>query len=157
MQSINRALGRYASFGPLVIRVVLGVLFILHGFDKFDTGISNVEAFFDGAGVPLPGLTAPLVAVLEIVLGAALVAGLLTRLSALVLALILAGAIFWVKAENGILGSSELDLAYISGLVGLMLLGPGRISLDEMLKTDETVIDLRTPADAPAPRTMAEA
>jgi uncharacterized membrane protein YphA (DoxX/SURF4 family) len=156
MQSLNRALGRYASFGPLIIRVVLGVLFILHGFDKFDTGISNVEGFFDASGVPLPALTAPLVAVLEIVLGAALVAGFMTRLSALVLAGILAGAIIFVKAPD-ILNASELDLAYIAGLLGLVLIGPGRVSVDEVLKADETVIDLRSATEAPADRVLSKA
>ncbi|MGH1493005.1 MAG: DoxX family protein [Acidimicrobiales bacterium] len=143
MKSLNRSLGRYASFAPLIIRVILGGLFVLHGIDKFDTGISNVEGFFDSSGVPLAALSAPLTAVLEIVLGIALIIGLFTRLSAVILTLVLFGAIIWVKADGGILGSSELDLAYISGLLALVLLGPGRLSVDEAMQTDETIIDLR--------------
>lgn len=147
MKALNASLGRFASFAPLILRVILGGLFVLHGIDKFDTGISNVEGFFDSSGVPLPGLTAPLTAVLEIVLGITLIIGLATRLSAAVLTLILVGAIVWVKAPD-ILGSSELDLAYIAGLLALVLLGPGRLSADEAMKTDETVIDLRSSSDA---------
>ncbi len=142
MKAFNRALGKFASFGPLVIRVVLGGLFLLHGIDKFNVGISNVEGFFAENGVPAAALAAPVTAVLEIVLGIALIVGLFTRISALVLSAVLAGAILWVKAPD-ILGSSELDLAYISGLVGLALLGPGRFSVDDALDADETVIDLR--------------
>ncbi len=144
MKSLNRTLGRYASFAPLVIRVIIGGLFVLHGIDKFDTGISNVEGFFSSNGVPLAGFSAPLTAVLEIALGAALIVGLFTRLAAVVMTLVLVGAIAWVKADGGILGSSELDLAYISGLLALVLLGPGRLSIDEAMQTDETVIDLRS-------------
>lgn len=154
MKALNKSLGRYASFAPLIIRVILGGLFILHGIDKFDTGISNVEGFFDSSGVPLASLTAPLTAVLEIVLGATLIVGLFTRLSAFVLALIMIGAIIWVKAENGILGSSELDLAYLSGLLALVLLGPGRLSADEAMNTDETVIDLRASNEQTARTTV---
>lgn len=142
MRSFNRALGRFASFGPVIIRVVLGALFVLHGIDKFNTGISNVEGFFASNGVPLAGLTAPVTAVVEIVVGAALVIGLFTRLSALILAAVLGGAILWVKAPE-ILGSSELDLAYIAGLLAVALVGPGRFSVDEAIDHDETVIDLR--------------
>lgn len=150
MRAFNRALGRFASFGPLIIRVVLGGLFILHGVDKFRDGISGVEEFFASNGVPAASLTAPVTAVLEIVLGAALILGLFTRVAAAVMALVLVGAIVWVKADGGILGSSELDLAYISGLAALVLLGPGRLSVDEVLQQDETVIDLRPSEAEPA-------
>lgn len=147
MRSFNAALGRLASFGPLIIRVVLGGLFVLHGIDKFRTGIGNVEGFFASNDVPLPGVTAPVTAVLEIVLGAALIFGLFTRLSALILTGVMIGAILWVKAPD-ILGSSELDLAYMAGLLALVVLGPGRFSADEAMDTDDTVIDLRAAGTA---------
>lgn len=144
MKSFNQSLGRYASFGPFVIRVILGGLFLLHGIDKFRGGLSGVEGFFASSGVPAASLTAPATAVAEIVLGVALILGLFTRLAAVGLSLVMIGAIAWVKADGGILGSSELDLAYLAGLLGLVMLGPGRLSVDEFLDTDETVIDLRT-------------
>jgi putative oxidoreductase len=144
MKSFNQTLGRYASFGPVIIRVFLGGLFLLHGIDKFQGGISGVEDFFAANGVPAASLAAPLTAGLEVVVGVALIVGLFTRLAAAVLALILMGAIFWVKADGGILGSSELELAYIAGLLSLVLIGPGRLSVDEAMKTDETLIDLRS-------------
>lgn len=143
MRAFNRSLGRFASFGPVIIRIMLGGLFLLHGIDKFRGGLSGVEAFFDSSGVPAAALTAPLTAVAEVVLGIALILGLFTRLAAAALSLIMIGAIVWVKADGGILGSAELDLAYLGGLLGLVLLGPGRLSVDEALHTDETVIDLR--------------
>lgn len=154
MKSFNQTLGRYASFGPVIIRVFLGGLFLLHGIDKFQGGISGVEDFFASSGVPAAALSAPLTAGLEIVVGLALIIGLFTRLAAAVLALVLMGAIFWVKADGGILGSSELELAYIAGLLSLVLIGPGRLSIDEALNTDETVIDLRPSNQAAAPQSV---
>lgn len=156
MKAFNRALGKFASFGPLIIRVVLGGLFLLHGIDKFNVGLSNVEGFFADNGVPAAGLAAPVTALFEIVLGIALIIGLFTRLSALILTVIPAGAILWVKAPD-ILGSSELDLAYMAGLLGVALLGPGRLSVDDALNTDETVIDLRSSRVEAKPRSTVSA
>lgn len=143
MRDLNRSLGRFASFGPCVIRVVLGGLFLLHGIDKFRGGLSGVEDFFASNGVPAAALLAPAAAIAEVALGVALIVGAFTRLAAVGLAILIIGAITFVKADGGILGSSELDLAYLAGLLGLVLLGPGRLSVDEALDTDETVIDLR--------------
>ncbi len=150
MRDLNRSLGRFASFGPFVIRVMLGGLFLLHGIDKFRGGLDGVESFFASNGVPAAALSAPLAAVAEVVLGTALILGVFTRLAAVALALFLVGAISWIKADGGILGSSELDLAYIAGLLGLVLLGPGRLSVDEALDNDETVIELRASRQEPA-------
>lgn len=150
MSELNRSLGRFASFGPSVIRLMLGGLFLLHGIDKFRGGRSGVEDFVASSGVPAAGLAAPAAAVAEVLLGGALILGLFTRLAAVGLALVLVGAITWVKADGGILGSSELDLAYLAGLLGLVLLGPGRLSIDGALETDETVLDLRAPHQRPA-------
>ncbi len=142
MKNINRLLQNFAPLGPVVLRVVLGGLFVLHGLDKFSTGVGNVEGFFASNGVPLPELAAPLVAVAEVVLGVALIVGLATRLAALGLALVVAGAIIWVK-NDAILGSAELDLAYLAGLLAVALIGPGPLSVDGRIGVDGDVIDLR--------------
>lgn len=147
MQAINSTLARQASLAPIILRLVLGALLLYHGIDKFDTGISNVEAFFDSSGVPLPALTAPLVAVVEIVVGLALILGIGTRIAAVAQILVLVGALAFVKLPD-VLGSSELDLAYIAGLSALVLLGPGRLSVDEAIDADDTVIDLRNRSTA---------
>ena len=141
MKTLNHALGRLGSYGPLIIRLILGVLFVLHGWDKFDTGLSNVEGFFDSEGVPAAALTAPLTAIAEIVLGLALIAGFATRIAALLLAGIIVGAIIWVK-NDAILGGAEQELAYLAGLIGLVFLGPGRLSADEIMGNDKPLIDI---------------
>lgn len=147
MKNLNQTLGSFASFAPLVLRVVLGGLFLLHGIDKFQTGLGNVEQFFASNGVPAAALSAPLAAVLEVALGIALILGLFTRVSAAALAGLLVVAIVTIKADGGILGSSETDLAYIAGLVALVFLGPGRFALDDTMGTERTVIDLRSASE----------
>lgn len=110
MTKINQLLNKFdklSSVAPLVLRVTLGVLLLLNGLDKFSGGISGVEAFFASEGVPFPALTAPLAAVLEVGIGSALILGIFTRLSAIVMTGFFAIAIATVKAEGGILGSAR--------------------------------------------------
>jgi uncharacterized membrane protein YphA (DoxX/SURF4 family) len=138
MHQVCSTLNRFRPAAPLVLRVVLGGLFIWHGIDKFDTGISMVEGAFRGWDVPAPGLTAPLTAVVEIVAGAALVLGIGTRIAAMLLGVVSIGALVYVKQDLGIISSApmpgaELDLALLAGNLALIVHGPGRISLDHQL------------------------
>ncbi|HXH56573.1 DoxX family protein [Iamia sp.] len=152
MHQICSTLNRFRPAAPLVLRVVLGGLFLWHGIDKFDTGISMVEGAFEGWGVPAPGLTAPLTAIVEVVAGAALVLGIGTRIAAALLSIVMIGAIIYVKQELGIISSqpmpgAELDLALLAGLVALIVIGPGRISLDQQLDIEpREASDPREPA-----------
>ncbi|MGH9244869.1 MAG: DoxX family protein [Acidimicrobiales bacterium] len=142
MATLNAALARLSGFATTVLRIVVGGLMAYHGFDKFRGGVDGVEAFFTMVDVPVPVLTAPVVATLELVGGLALVAGIGTRVVASALAAILAGAMVFVKIDVGIIATSgsmpgvELDLALLAGLAALTLLGPGQLALDRMLGLD---------------------
>ena len=84
MTKINQLLSKFdvaSSLAPLILRVTLGALLLLNGVDKFSAGTSAVTDAFAAMGVPLPAVTAPLAAVLEVGIGAALIVGLGTRLS----------------------------------------------------------------------------
>jgi len=138
MHQICSTLDRARPVAPLVLRLVIGGLFIWHGIDKFDAGISMIEDMFTMWGVPAPGLAAPLTAVVEIVAGIMLVVGLGTRVAAMALSVVLIGALIYVKQDLGIISSvampgAELDLALLAGLVAVIVLGPGRLSLDHQL------------------------
>jgi putative oxidoreductase len=138
MHQLCSTLDRGRPAAPLVLRVVLGGLFIWHGVDKFDAGISMVEEMFTMWGVPAPGLAALLVAIVEIVGGIALVLGLATRVAAMLLSVVMLGALIYVKQDLGVISDgpmpgAELDLALLAGLVALVVIGPGRFSLDERL------------------------
>jgi uncharacterized membrane protein YphA (DoxX/SURF4 family) len=135
MHDLIRSLDRLRPAALLILRVGLGAIFLLHGLDKFDAGIENIEAMFTMWGVPAPGLAAPLVAILEIIGGAALIAGIGTRLAAGVLSLVLIGAIFYVKADLGVISTepmpgAEVDLALLAGLIAVLVIGPGSLSAD---------------------------
>jgi putative oxidoreductase len=143
MQQVSSTLNRFRPAAPLVLRVVIGGLFVWHGIDKFDAGIEMVEGMFRLWGVPAPALAAPAVAVIEIVAGLALIAGLATRLAAILLGAVMVGSLLYVKQDLGIISSvempgAELDLALLAGLVALVFLGPGRLSVDHALGLEAT-------------------
>ena len=152
MHQICSTLDRGRPAAPLVLRLVIGGLFIWHGIDKFDAGISMIEDMFTMWGVPAPGLAAPLTAVVEIVAGILLVVGLGTRVAAMALSAVMIGALIYVKQDLGIISSvpmpgAELDLALLAGLVAVIVLGPGRLSLDHQLGIEpREVAESREPA-----------
>lgn len=121
----------------LVTRVLLGVVLIAHGWQKFDEyTIDGTAESFEGMGIPAPAVAAVFATFVELVGGIALVIGLLTPVFAALAALTFVGAFVFVHAGNGIFvdqGGSELVLALIAGLVVLIALGAGRISVDHLI------------------------
>ncbi len=96
--------------------------------------------------IPAPVAFGYLVTFAELIGGALLVVGLLTRLARLPLIVILAVATVAVKLEVGLIAGmgaplpgAELDLTLLAGLVAVLLLGPGRPSLDRVLGIERAV------------------
>ena len=121
----------------LVGRVLLGVLFFAHGWQKlFTNGIKGTAAFFDQSGVPAPTASAWVAGVLELVGGALLVLGLVVPVAALLLVLDMLGAYLFVHAGNGLFidqGGFELVGALGAGCLLLLALGGGRYSVDHQV------------------------
>ncbi|KYZ77755.1 oxidoreductase [Anaerosporomusa subterranea] len=124
------------ELGILVLRVVLGIVFLAHGMAKFNSGIEKVAGWFASMG--LPGFMAYFVATLEVAGGTALIAGLGTRIISFLLATTMIGAIVKVKLAAGLLGSGkasgyELELVLLAMAICLALSGGGEYSLDSLL------------------------
>lgn len=125
------------SIGLTVLRVVLGVVFVAHGAQKFAQGIPQVARGFAGMGVPLAEVAAPLVAGLELVGGVFLVLGVATRVLAGLLAvdMVVAGLLAHVSAgffAQG--GGVEYVLVLAAAALAVTLTGPGRFSLDALVQ-----------------------
>lgn len=130
------------EMGAVILRVVLGVVFLAHGLDKIQGGVGNTAAWFDSIG--LPGFLAYAVVLIETAGGIALILGLATRIVAGLLAVVLAGAIITVQLSAGFLGGYAYDLALLAMAVYLFINGSKLYSADQMLfsgkKESETAV-----------------
>jgi len=153
-----RGLGLGAGLAPVMVRVIVGALMFAHGVDKLSNGRSGVAGFgefLSSQGAPAGLVLAWMVTLLETVGGAMLVLGLLSRLVAGLMTLELLGAIVMVTGANGLIADGpgvgyERDLAYIMGLLTVLLLGPGRPSLDHLLGFEEAEHPLAPARPQPA-------
>jgi putative oxidoreductase len=127
-------LPRSTDFALLALRIWLGLTMIInHGRGKL-MGFSQMSGTFsDPLGV---GATTSLSLTIfaEVVCGALLAMGFLTRFSALVLVILMGVAFFMVhgRALSGD-NSGELAFVYLAGFVAIFLAGPGRFSIDRKL------------------------
>jgi putative oxidoreductase len=124
------------DIGLLVVRIALGAVFIAHGVDKLGD-LQGTEQFFSSLDIPAAGLMAPLVTFTEILGGAALILGVLTPLAGTALAIDMLVAYTTVHAGKGFFvadGGYELVMLLGLAAVGLVVSGPGRISIDAALK-----------------------
>ena len=116
-----------------VLRVVLGVTFLLHGGQKlFVYGFDGVAGAFGQMGSPAAEIVGPFVALVEFFGGIAIVLGLLTRLAALGIGATMVVAILTVHLKQGFFnpGGIEFPLALLASAFALVLTGAGAYSVD---------------------------
>lgn len=123
--------GKFHDITHFGIRVAIGVIFLVHGSQKFNPGF--VE-FLTSLGIPA-GMQIP-IALVEFVPGILLIVGVLTRISSALLAIDMLGAIFLVKHAASLTGERgfEFDLILLAGNLAIIAIGPGRVSLSHILK-----------------------
>ena len=118
---------------------MLSFVFISEGIQKFLFSESLGVGRFVKIGIPLPGIMAPFVGVVEIVGGGFILLGLFTRIAAIPLTISMLVAIFTTKipilVEKGFWAmahEARTDWSMILGLIFLLIVGSGHWSLDEM-------------------------
>ena len=114
------------------MRITIGVIFIIHGYGKI--GNEGFAGWLPSLGIPAE--LSMLIALAEIVPGILLIIGVLSRISASVIAIIMVGAIFHVKGAASIAGDGgvEFDLILLAASLVIIVAGPGRASLAHVLK-----------------------
>ncbi|GAA4238521.1 DoxX family protein [Actinomadura meridiana] len=126
-----------SDVGLLIGRVALGVVFVAHGWQKFnDMGHDGVTKMFEGMDVPAASLSAYYSTWVELIGGIALLAGVVTPIVGVLLALDMAGAFWFVHKSNGVFVTEngyELVLALGGAALLLALAGAGRFSVDGVL------------------------
>lgn len=129
------------NIGLLIIRVVIGVLFIGHGAQKLfgsfgGYGLKGTGGWFESIGIK-PGVTMALIAGLAELFGGILFTlGLLTPLAGIMIAGTMVMAIVKVHGQNGLWSTAngyEYNLTILAVAIGVALIGPGQYALDTFL------------------------
>ncbi|WP_035476213.1 DoxX family protein [Aliagarivorans taiwanensis] len=130
--SIRRLFAANTSWSvDLLIRLMLGAIFVFHGWGKV-TGIEGTIGFFQKIGLEPATLLAYLAAYGEVIGGILIAAGLATRLAALNCAVIMLVAIVNVHLGQGFKGM-EFQLLILVASLQLLITGAGRWSLDALV------------------------
>ncbi len=141
MNKLTQIIATQNSFSPLALRVPLGIIFAAHGAQKLfgwfgGYGLEGTGQWMASIGLEPGVLMAALSGSAEFFGGVFLLLGLLTRPTALVLAVTMLVAIFSVHISHGLFMSNngyEFALALLAGVVSLLISGGGRASLDKLI------------------------
>ncbi|GGF93130.1 DoxX family protein [Paenibacillus abyssi] len=121
-----------------IMRVILGIIFMVHGIDKLQMGLGNVAGWFGSIG--LPEFLAYVVALLELIGGILLIVGFASRYVSIAFIVIMLGAIITVKLPIGLLGNGqmagyELDLALMALAAYFAIANEHGFGIDQFFKS----------------------
>ena len=126
-------LDRFQPFGSLIMRLVLGVIMVRHGYDKVIPSGALYNFTHTVTHLHLPVALGYVAAFTEFFGGMLLIIGLLTRLAALMVAIEMAVAILKVHLHGGLEGPASFAFPLALFAIGLMLVftGCGALGLDD--------------------------
>lgn len=127
---------RYSSLGLPVLRVVTGLIFAMHGYQKFSGGLEGVTGFLMSLGFPMASVFAVILIAVELLGGIALIVGAFTRVTASLTAIVSVVALFTVHLKNGFFmstGGYEFILLLLAASIALMVMGAGKWSVDQKM------------------------
>jgi len=135
-----------ARWSPLPLRVIVGAGFMVHGYLKLSRGVDVFAAALAGLGIPLPDFAAWATAIVELVAGAAVLAGAFVTAMSLPMLVILGVAIVEVHWQFGFSSIKflavtadglqfgkpgvECDLLYVACIAALWMMPPDPASWD---------------------------
>lgn len=143
---IKNLLASDNATSTLPLRVIAGIIFAAHGAQKLFAwfggyGLAGTGQWMESIGLAPGYFMALMAGSAEFFGGILLIAGLLTRPTALVLAVTMLVAIFSVHIGNGLFMSNngyEFGLALFAMSLALMLQGGGKFSLDNVISNKLT-------------------
>lgn len=132
--AILSTLGNYKNTGLLIIRIALGMMFIMYGYPKITGGPEmwkGVGTAMGHVGITFtPVVWGFLAALTETLGGFLLIIGLAFRPTALLLAFVMViAALSHYKAEGFMSASHPIELLAV--FIGLAMVGPGKYSVDK--------------------------
>jgi putative oxidoreductase len=137
-------------WAPLPLRLIVGYGFWIHGYAKLSRGPEGFAHVLDVLGVPMPLLMSWVTTLTELIGGTAVLAGFCIPVASVPMGIVLLTALFTVHFQYGFFSVKlaevtangikfgtvgyEHVLLYLAGLVTLALGGPGKFSVDGLLR-----------------------
>ncbi len=141
---------RFARWAPLLLRLIVGYGFAVHGVAKLSRGAGSFAGILQSIGVPAPHLMAWVTILSEVLGGIAIGVGAFVTIFSIPLAAILLVAIFTVHLPYGFSSVKliavtqagaqfgppgyECNLLYLAALAALVFGGPGPLAVDALLR-----------------------
>jgi len=126
---------RFAKWGMLPLRIVVGLVFLMHGGQKlFIFGVAGTADIMGKLGLPLPLICAAIVIALELLGGLAILLGFFTRLAGALLAFEMVVAIIVARWHGGFFApyGYEFEMTLLGACLTFAFNGSGRMSLEEI-------------------------
>lgn len=126
-------MNRHDDAAKLILRLVLGVLILLHGISKMTHGVGSIVGMVQAHGWPT--FSAYFVYIGEVVAPILIIAGIFTRLGALLIAINMVVAVVLVHHSQLFMlnnqGGWQLELQgmYLFTAIAIALMGAGRFSV----------------------------
>jgi len=139
---MNHIGARFAKWGMLPLRIVVGLVFLMHGGQKlFVFGPAGTADIMGKLGLPLPFMCAAIVITVELLGGLAILLGAFARLAGALLALEMVVAILVARLAGGFFApyGYEFEFTLLGACLTFALSGPGRVSLEEIWHRSPTV------------------
>ena len=137
------------DWAAIPLRLIVGFGFLQHGYAKLARGADHFVGIVHALHVPMPFMMAWATILVEVLGGAAVLAGFFIPLASVPMAIVLLVAIFTVHWPNGFSSIKlqtvtdagahfgqpgyETDLLYLAAIVALVIIGSGPLSLDRHL------------------------
>lgn len=138
--AMRRIFASQAPSSVILVRILVGWVFLSEGIQKFLYPEALGVGRFAKIGIPAPGFFGPFVGAIEVVCGALLILGLLTRLASIPLIIDISVAVATTKipmlAKAGfwsMMHEARTDFCMLLGAIFLLIVGAGGLSLDSGL------------------------
>ena len=125
---------KLTAYGPLPIRIVAGIAFMVYGLPKLSSIPATQNLFSHMMG--LPAAMALPIGLLEVIGGITILTGILTRITAILFIIEMIGATI-IILPKGFVHGYDLALLPLSISASLILTGPGKVSIEwDILKRE---------------------
>lgn len=125
-------MNQWSGYAAVPLRLAVGGVFLHHGIMRLQVGLPGTAAYLHSVGVPFANIFAVILIGVEVVGGALMILGILTRIWGLCFVVEMVAAIVRVKLPGHV--NFELQALLLAGAASLVALGDGPLALGMSLK-----------------------